>query len=596
MVASIFSRRVSGGSPVPNFTVLPSISPSSGNVGDTFTGTDGTVSNGSVVSRRWLLDGTSIGTGTTVVPATAGTLVFENTASGPGGSAVGTSPSVVVSNIVYSLPALELALAVPGNTYPPQLTSSRPVEYITSDTFRLQWSLSETFASGITEATFAIDAAIDTTTVPGLSSITSPAQYFFRIRGERGASISPWSNTVKHGVVTSATITSSASPSVAENTVNPTGTLTANETVTWSIVGGADAALFTVNASTGVWTLNATPDYETKSSYVVTFRATDLATLTTDQTMTLTIIDQDEIPNAFTFTDITGGTLSTAYTSNTVTIAGLGVGVTVPVTVTGGTYSKNSGAYTSAAGTAANGDTFSLQLTSSPSYFTAANATLTVGAGSDTYTVTTQSDPAAVALWNGAYPTPLDLTATNPQTATFTNQYFQAGTAVIAVAAPNRLTAGVTVGGSAATLIGSAATDDAHTSLTVWQVNIPTSGNYNVVCTSTTYGFRHLAICFDVLTNVNPTNTGTAILLPGFRSDPQVVSSLTCSSTGIILAYALGYNQTVSASWNVGTEVRDFNDGAAGSLAMSSAFNVGTAAMSVNYNNFGAMVAISWEH
>ena len=89
-------------------------------------------------------------------------------------------------------------------------------------------------------------------------------------------------------------ITSSASPSVAENTVNPTGSLTANETVTWTKFGGADQALFSLSGST--WTLNATPDYETKTSYVVIWRATDTSGNTTNQTMTLTITDVDETP------------------------------------------------------------------------------------------------------------------------------------------------------------------------------------------------------------------------------------------------------------------------------------------------------------
>lgn len=83
--------------PAPVFTVQPSIAPSSGTIGDTFSGSDGSASNTTSFTRRWLLDGTSIGTGTTVVPIAGGSLVLEATAHGPGGDTAATSSSVTVS-------------------------------------------------------------------------------------------------------------------------------------------------------------------------------------------------------------------------------------------------------------------------------------------------------------------------------------------------------------------------------------------------------------------------------------------------------------------------------------------------------------------
>lgn len=83
--------------PAPSFTAPPSISPSSGDSATTFTATDGTASNGSVTARRWLLSGTAIGTGVTVVPGATGSLVLENTATGPGGTATATSSAVTVT-------------------------------------------------------------------------------------------------------------------------------------------------------------------------------------------------------------------------------------------------------------------------------------------------------------------------------------------------------------------------------------------------------------------------------------------------------------------------------------------------------------------
>jgi hypothetical protein len=113
----------------------------------------------------------------------------------------------------------------------------------------------------------------------------------------------------------------------------------------------------------------------------------------------------DTTPDAFTFTDVTSAPLSTTETSNTITIAGLGSGVSVAVTVTGGTYSKNGGSYVSSAGTAQNGDTFAVRHTSSSSNSTATNTVLTVGGVSDTFTSTTIASSAAIiydtAIGNG---------------------------------------------------------------------------------------------------------------------------------------------------------------------------------------------------
>jgi hypothetical protein len=89
---------ISQGTPAPVFSVNPSISPGSGTAGSTtFTATDGTASNTTGYTRRWLLDGVSIGTGTTVLPSSAGSLVLEVTATGSGGSTIANSSAVTVS-------------------------------------------------------------------------------------------------------------------------------------------------------------------------------------------------------------------------------------------------------------------------------------------------------------------------------------------------------------------------------------------------------------------------------------------------------------------------------------------------------------------
>jgi len=97
------------------------------------------------------------------------------------------------------------------------------------------------------------------------------------------------------------TVTSSASASVEEN-ATLAHALTASETVTWSIVGGADAARFEISGSTLRWAANGTKDFEapddanTDNAYVVNVRATDLSSNVTDQTITITVTDVAEGP------------------------------------------------------------------------------------------------------------------------------------------------------------------------------------------------------------------------------------------------------------------------------------------------------------
>lgn len=98
---------------------------------------------------------------------------------------------------------------------------------------------------------------------------------------------------------TAPTVTSASASSTPENTTFG-HTLTANESVTWSLVGGVDQAHFELSGATVRWASNGTKDYEapgdtgSNNTYVVTVRATDTANNTTDQTITVTVTDQYE--------------------------------------------------------------------------------------------------------------------------------------------------------------------------------------------------------------------------------------------------------------------------------------------------------------
>lgn len=101
----------------------------------------------------------------------------------------------------------------------------------------------------------------------------------------------------------------------------------------------------------------------------------------------------DTIPDQFTFTDITGASVSTLYTSNSITVSGINASTTISISGNSGQYSKNSGAWTSSSGTVVNGDTVQVRQNSSISYLTEVSTTLSIGGITDVFSVTTSSPP-----------------------------------------------------------------------------------------------------------------------------------------------------------------------------------------------------------
>ena len=103
----------------------------------------------------------------------------------------------------------------------------------------------------------------------------------------------------------------------------------------------------------------------------------------------------DSTPDQFSFNDETEGFINHLYASQT-TVTVTGITTTAAVSVSGDTdcsYSRNSAPYTSSPGEAELGDTFNIRVRSSSSFEEDTNCTLTIGGVSDTFTVTTSSEP-----------------------------------------------------------------------------------------------------------------------------------------------------------------------------------------------------------
>ncbi len=140
--------------------------------------------------------------------------------------------------------------------------------------------------------------------------------------------------------------------------------------------------------------------------YVVTsdqFATTSSATISVGRmsdVWQVTTASQDVSPNAFTFADQTGAALSTTVTSNVVQISG--ITGSVATSVTAGAYRvcadsscSTDPPFASAGSMIANGQYLQLRQMSAATQSTSVSSTVTVGTGSDTWTVTTLGDPCA---------------------------------------------------------------------------------------------------------------------------------------------------------------------------------------------------------
>lgn len=167
---------------------------------------------------------------------------------------------------------------------------------------------------GFTEVqTSGNDATIDVT----LTGVTVTAGYQVtatatRLNGGMGSTPLYTSEFAQNiAVNTAPTVTSngggaSAAVSIAENaaavtTVTATDADLPAQTLTYAIAGGADAALFTINGSSGALSFTAAPNFETPSDangdnvYEVTVQVSD-GTLTDTQQISITVTNVNEAP------------------------------------------------------------------------------------------------------------------------------------------------------------------------------------------------------------------------------------------------------------------------------------------------------------
>ena len=113
----------------------------------------------------------------------------------------------------------------------------------------------------------------------------------------------------------------------------------------------------------------------------------DLSPAPDPVTATATVVASDPV-DAFSFTPQTNVALNTPIDSNSITVSG-STNPSEPISIVGGTYSVDGGAFTSDPGSVVNGDTIIVEQTSSMNFSTTTTATLTIDSMNANFDVTT---------------------------------------------------------------------------------------------------------------------------------------------------------------------------------------------------------------
>lgn len=185
---------------------------------------------------------------------------------------------------------------------------------------------------------------------------------------------------------------------------SPNGILTyfAFDDVNWQVLDGysiaptdvtstpnSTHAVAAYNTGTGILTYTPSPGYIGGDTGMVTFNVAGVGSVS--KNACLTWIAGDDTPNNFSFTPLIDQLLSTTVFSNTISVGG--INIPAAISVTGGEYSVNGGAFTSSPGFVNNGDTVQVNNLSSASPSTLTSTTLTISGVSATFDVTTRATP-----------------------------------------------------------------------------------------------------------------------------------------------------------------------------------------------------------
>jgi uncharacterized delta-60 repeat protein len=367
---------------ITGLTAATSISVSGGEYsinGGTFTSAAGTINNNATLQVRHT-SSASFSTATNTTLAIAGVFdVFTSTTLAPDTQPdvfafidqTGVGPSTLVVSAAITVAGINspAPISVTGGEYSVNggafTTAAGTVS--SGDSVRVRHTSSASLGATV-NTTLSIGGVTDVFSSTSVAPDNVPNAFSFTDQ----------SSVARSTAVTSAAITVSGT-----NVPAPIG-VTGGE---YAINGGAfTSAAGTVNPGDTVQARHtSSASFATATDTVVTIGGVV-------DTFTSTTLAADTTPDAFTLTAQTGVALGAQVTSNAITIAG--INAPANITISGGTYAINGGAYTSAAGTVVSGDSVTVRLTASSSNNTVATATLTIGGVSGAFNVTTEQSAA----------------------------------------------------------------------------------------------------------------------------------------------------------------------------------------------------------
>ena len=199
----------------------------------------------------------------------------------------------VLSDTAWALDASTISMTITGLSPQPTVTfvetNNNPYTYQASFTL----TASNTYSDGT------IGFAIEASDVVSSTKVTTPNK------------ISTNQSILSGGFSldnTTPSITSTASLTITEGTTSG-GSVTSDETVTYSITGGADAGNVTINAQTGAISISPAPEFDTPTDadadgiYDIEVTVTDKVGYTTTRPMQVSIL---EVPFGIEFTAVEG--------------------------------------------------------------------------------------------------------------------------------------------------------------------------------------------------------------------------------------------------------------------------------------------------
>lgn len=204
------------------------------------------------------------------------------------------------------------------------------------------------------------------------------------------------------------------------NGVNPSTVVESNSVQT-SGIGSAilvtiSGGAYAISSDNATWSAWQTAPGSISNSQYIKLRQTSSSSYSTTTTTTVNLGGVTRswnvttraaitTPNAFSFTEVTGATANTAYTSNSVTITGIDIPVSLSSSgsAAGQTCNVNGAGWSTCSGTISSGSTLQVRQTSSGSPMTKTDMNVTVGGRSATFSVTTIDTPRFAVFGNGDF-------------------------------------------------------------------------------------------------------------------------------------------------------------------------------------------------